>query len=53
MLYHEARQRQVPMTQLIDSLLTESLTDSPGWQKASRDWPELTAPHQKKGQPDS
>lgn len=47
-LYHEARKRRMPMTQLINSLLTESLTDSQGWQRASRDWPELTAQHQKK-----
>lgn len=49
-LYHEARQRQMPMTRLIDCLLTESLVDSPGWQRASRDWPELTAHQQDKRQ---
>lgn len=51
-LYHEARQRRMPMTQLIDSLLAESLADSPGWKRASRDWPELTAPHPKTGSAD-
>jgi hypothetical protein len=48
-LYHEARQRRMPMTQLINSLLTESLTDSQGWQRASSDWPELAA-HPKQDQ---
>ena len=38
-LYHEARERQVPMTRLVDSLLRESLAGSPGWQKAEEDRP--------------
>jgi len=51
-LYHEARQRRMPMTQLIDHLLTESLADSPGWQRASRDSPELSASHPGEDRPD-
>lgn len=43
-LYHEARRRRIPMTRLVDRLLRESLRDTPGWTRASHDWPELTAP---------
>lgn len=51
-LYYEARQRRMPMTELVDCLLAESLADSPGWHRASRDWPELAALHNKPSQPD-
>ncbi|MBP9224451.1 MAG: hypothetical protein KBF76_11320 [Verrucomicrobiales bacterium] len=43
-LFHEAKRRRIPMTRLVDCLLQESLRDSPGWQRASQDWPELAAP---------
>jgi hypothetical protein len=43
-LFHEAKRRRIPMTRLVDRLLKESLCDSPGWQRASQDWPELAAP---------
>ncbi|MEN8713510.1 MAG: hypothetical protein ABF384_01250 [Verrucomicrobiales bacterium] len=42
-LYHEARSRRIPMTRLVDRLLTETLRGTPGWQRASHDWPELAA----------
>ena len=34
-LYHEARDRRMPMTRLVDSLLRESLAGTTGWQKAT------------------
>ena len=43
-LFHEAKRHRIPMTRLVDRLLKESLSDSPGWQRASQDWPELAAP---------
>ena len=43
-LYHEGKRRGVPMTRLVDELLTGALQGSPGWETAARDWPELTAP---------
>lgn len=48
-LYHEARRRSVPMTRLINQLLTESLGDTSSWKRAARDWPELAAlkPHRR------
>jgi hypothetical protein len=42
-LFHEAKRHRIPMTRLVDNLLRESLKDTPGWQEASRDWPELAA----------
>ena len=33
-LYHEGRHRRIPMTRLVDQLLTDALRDSPGWQLA-------------------
>ncbi len=33
-LYHEAKHRKVPMTQLTDELLFDALRDSQGWQTA-------------------
>ncbi len=33
-LYHEARRRSVPMTRLVDGLLTDALRDSEGWRTA-------------------
>ena len=40
-LYHEAQNRHLPMTRLVDRLLRDSLAGTPGWRKASQDWPEL------------
>jgi hypothetical protein len=34
-LYHEAKRRQIPMTQLADDLLTQSLMGSEGWKTAT------------------
>jgi len=42
-LFHEARRHRIPMTQLVDRLLSDSLRGTPGWQNASQDWPELVA----------
>lgn len=33
-LYHEARERRMPMTRLVDELLRNALTGSPGWKQA-------------------
>ena len=33
-LYHEARHRKIPMTQLANEILKTGLADSPGWQLA-------------------
>jgi hypothetical protein len=33
-LYHEAKHRKVPMTQLTDELLIDALRGSQGWQTA-------------------
>ena len=33
-LYFEGKHRGVPMTKLVDELLTHSLKDTPGWHKA-------------------
>jgi len=33
-LYHEARERRVPMTRLVAELLRRALTGSAGWQQA-------------------
>jgi len=42
-LFHEAKRHRIPMTRLVDRLLRECLQGTPGWQEASRDWPELAA----------
>ena len=34
-LYHEAKRRRLPMTRLVDELLTGCLHDTPAWQSAS------------------
>ena len=33
-LYHEAKERKVPMTRLTDQLLRQSLVNSEGWRQA-------------------
>ncbi len=33
-LYHEAKQRRIPMTRLANNLIEAGLKDSDGWQKA-------------------
>ena len=47
-LYHQAKHRRMSMTRLVDALLRDSLTGTPGWKTASKDWPELAA-HKKDG----
>lgn len=42
-LFHEARRHRIPMTRLVDRLLTNSLRGTPGLQRAAHDWPELAA----------
>jgi hypothetical protein len=33
-LYHEARARQIPMTQLANNLIELALKETPGWREA-------------------
>jgi hypothetical protein len=33
-LYHEAKQRRIPMTQLVNNLVEAGLRESPGWKQA-------------------
>jgi hypothetical protein len=40
-LYHEAKNRSLPMTRLVDALLRDSLAGTTGGGEASEDWPEL------------
>jgi len=35
-LYHEAKRRQIRMTQLVDDLLRQSLDKSKGWETAQQ-----------------
>ncbi|MCB1204771.1 MAG: hypothetical protein KDN18_10975 [Verrucomicrobiae bacterium] len=50
-LFHEARRHRIPMTRLVDRLLSESLQGTPGWTLASRDWPELSDPRRRDRRP--
>ncbi len=43
-LYHEGKRRQLPMTKLIEQLLTQSLAGSPGWQQATQQYPREMPP---------
>ncbi len=43
-LYHEGRHRRMPMTRLVDELLTTALRDTPGWRLAEDSHRELAAP---------
>ena len=36
-LYHEAKERRMPMTRLVDDLLRQALTGSAGWKQAQKD----------------
>ena len=40
-LYHEARQRDIPMTRLANQIVQQALTGSPGWKQAEQ---EVAAP---------
>ena len=33
-LYHEAKQRRIPMTRLVNNLVEAGLKESPGWKEA-------------------
>lgn len=44
-LYHEGRHRRMPMTRLVDQLLTDALRDTPGWQLAEEAHRESAAFH--------
>lgn len=39
-LYHEGKRRRLPMTRLIDELLAESLSGTPGWHAAADQYPQ-------------
>ena len=44
-LYHEGQHRHMPMTRLVDELLTQALIDTPGWQIARQaEAQEMTTP---------
>lgn len=43
-LYHEARIRKVPMTQLVDALLTQALIGSEAWKTAESQKPDIHDP---------
>jgi hypothetical protein len=44
-LYHEGKHRHMPMTRLVDELLTTLLIDTPGWQIARQaEQQEMTTP---------
>ena len=44
-LYHEGKHRHMPMTRLVDELLTKALIDTPGWQIATQaEQQEMAAP---------
>jgi hypothetical protein len=45
-LYHEARERRVPMTRLVDELLRRALKGSTGWQQAEIQHSIREHPHQ-------
>lgn len=38
-LYHEAKRRRIPMTRLVDQLLTEQLSQSETWQRIAEESP--------------
>ena len=42
-LYFEGKRRGLPMTKLVDELLTRSLRDTPGWHRAKEIEQELAA----------
>lgn len=44
-LYHEARDRGIPMTKLVDELLRVALLGSVGWQKAKNQLPIRESSH--------
>ena len=42
-LFHEKTRRNVPMTQLVEELLTDALKTSPGWEVARNQLSESSA----------
>lgn len=38
-VYHEAKRRRVPMTKLVEELLVDALSGTPGWITASEQYP--------------
>jgi hypothetical protein len=50
-LFHEAKRHRLPMTRFLDRLVRESLRDTPGWQLAQREWPELSSTPTVRDQP--
>jgi hypothetical protein len=43
-LYYEGKHRRMPMTRLVDELLTQALVDTPGWHAARQAEQEMTTP---------
>lgn len=43
-LFHQAKHDRTNMVRLVNRLLKEALRGTPGWQRAAKDWPELSAP---------
>ena len=43
-LYHESKHRHMPMTKLVDELLTEALIETPGWHAAKQAEQEMATP---------
>ena len=43
-LYHEGRHRHMPMTRLVDELLTQALINTPGWETAKQAEQEMATP---------
>ena len=43
-LYHESKRRHMPMTHLVDEVLTQSLINTPGWETAKQAEQETATP---------
>ena len=52
-LYHEARERRMPMTRLVDELLRKELSGSTGWKKAEDQRSVRESPQQQQPQQNS
>jgi len=46
-LYHEGKRRNLPMTRLVDELLTDALKTTPGWEVAQNQLSESSASEDK------
>jgi len=43
-LYHEGKRRRMPMTRLVDEVLTQALINTPGWETAKQAEQEMATP---------